>query len=156
MQAEGVNKGMQKASQSYRILVADDEPEVVNLVRMVLEMEGYTVVDADDGEQAVTRVQTDRPDLILLDVRMPRLSGLSVLERLHEDPTTSAIPVIMLSVVTTYPEVQTALQRGAIAYLAKPFELREMSRLVTRILAMDSAQREAHRQQALKSIGKLW
>jgi CheY-like chemotaxis protein len=156
MQAEGENKGMQKAGQSYRILVADDEPEVVNLVRMVLEMEGYTVLDADDGEQTVTRAQTDRPDLILLDVRMPRMSGLSVLERLREDPNTSPIPVIMLSVVTTYPEVQTALQRGAVAYLAKPFELREMSRLVTRILAMDSAQREAHRQQALKSIGKLW
>jgi CheY-like chemotaxis protein len=156
MQAEGARKEMKQSGQGYRILVADDEPEVVNLVRMVLEMEGYTVLDAGDGEQAVTRAQADRPDLILLDVRMPRLSGLTVLDRLHEDPVMSIIPVIMLSVVTTYPEVRTALQRGATAYLAKPFELREMSRLVTRILAMDSAQREAHRQQALKSIGKLW
>jgi DNA-binding NtrC family response regulator len=62
----------------------------------------------------------------------------------------------MLSVVTSYPEVQQALQGGAIAYVSKPFELRETVRLVGRVLAMDSAQREAHRQQALKNIGKLW
>ena len=147
---------MKKPGEGYRILVADDEPEVVDLVRMVLEMEGYTVLNAGDGEETVVRAQADRPDLILLDVRMPKLSGLSVLDRLNEDPVTAAIPVIMLSVVTTYPEVRTALQRGATAYLAKPFELREMSRLVGRVLAMDSAQREAYQQQALKSIGKPW
>jgi len=147
---------MKKPGQGYRILVADDEPEVVDLVRMVLEMDGYTVMSAGNGEETVVKAQDERPDLLLLDVRMPRMSGLTVLEHLNEDPATATIPVIMLSVVTGYPEVQQALQGGAVAYVAKPFELREMVRLVGRVLAMDTAQREAHRQQALKNIGKLW
>ncbi len=145
---------MSGPAQGYRILVADDEPEVVDLVRMVLELEGYTVLEAADGQQALLRTQVEQPDLVLLDVRMPKMSGLTVLERLSQIPVTAAIPVIMLSVVTTYPEIRTALQRGAVAYLTKPFELREMSRLVARVLAMDSVQRDAFRRQALESIGR--
>lgn len=145
---------MNRSGPSYRILVADDEPEVVDLVRMVLELEGYKVLEATDGEQALLKTQVEQPDLVLLDVRMPKLNGLSVLERLSQIPATAAIPVIMLSVVTTYPEMRTALQRGAVAYLTKPFELREMTRLVARVLAMDGIQRDAFRQQALASIGR--
>lgn len=145
---------MSGPGQGYRILVADDEPEVVDLVRMVLELEGYTVLEAADGQQALLRTQVEQPDLVLLDVRMPKMNGLTVLEHLSQIPATAAIPVIMLSVVTTYPEIRTALQRGAVAYLTKPFELREMSRLVARVLAMDSVQRNAFRRQALESIGR--
>ena len=145
---------MNRPEQGYRILVADDEPEVVDLVRMVLELEGYTVLEAADGQQALLRTQAEQPDLVLLDVRMPKMSGLAVLERLSQIPATATIPVIMLSVVTTYPEIRTALQRGAVAYLTKPFELREMSRLVARVLAMDGVQRDAFRRQALESIGR--
>lgn len=141
---------------SCRVLIADDEEEVVNLVKMVLEMEGYTVLSAGNGQEALTRIRADLPDLILLDVQMPKMSGLDVLTHLQEDPATADTPVIMLSVVTTYPEVQSALQRGAVAYLPKPFEIREMSRQVTRVLAMNDAQRETCRQQALKNIGSQW
>jgi response regulator RpfG family c-di-GMP phosphodiesterase len=84
------------------------------------------------------------------------MSGLGVLDQLRENPTTDSIPVIMLSVVTTYPEVQKALERGAVAYLSKPFELREMARLVARVLGMDASQREALRTQALNNVGKKW
>lgn len=147
---------MTKEGQGFKVLVADDEPEVVNLVRIMLEMEGYTILEASDGEAAVSRVLAERPDLILLDVRMPRMSGLGVLDQLRENPTTDSIPVIMLSVVTTYPEVQKALERGAVAYLSKPFELREMARLVARVLGMDASQREALRTQALNNVGRKW
>ncbi len=147
---------MKKQGEGYTILVADDEPEVVNLVRMMLEWEGYTIVAAVDGEDTLTRVREDRPDLILLDVRMPKMSGLNVLNHLRSDLATADIPVIMLSVVTAYPDVRTALERGAIAYLPKPFELREIVRLVERILAMDDAGREILRQQALREIGRMW
>jgi DNA-binding response OmpR family regulator len=142
--------------QVNRILIADDEPEVVDLVQMVLDMNGYAVSSAGDGEAALVSIRAERPDLILLDVRMPRMSGLQVLEQLQTDPDTATIPVIMLSVVTTYPEVQEALLQGAIAYLAKPFGLKDMSLLVGRILAMDSAQREEFRQQALENVGSTW
>jgi CheY-like chemotaxis protein len=147
---------MATQDQGYTILIADDEPEVVDLVRMVLELDGYTVLIAENGQKTVDRVRAELPDLVLLDVRMPKMSGLAVLEHLGEDEATANIPVIMLSVVTTYPEVQQALREGAVAYLSKPFEIREMSRLVGRVLAMDGKQRDAYRQQALKSIGKMW
>jgi CheY-like chemotaxis protein len=145
---------MTKQGHGYRILVADDEPEVVDLVRMMLEWEGYTVVQAVDGAEAVHHARQDQPDLILLDVRMPKMTGLSVLDRLAADPVTSGIPVIMLSVVTTYPEVREALERGAVAYLPKPFEMREMVHLVERVLSIDPAGRDRLRRQALESIGR--
>lgn len=147
---------MAKQGQGFKILIADDEPEVVDLVRMILEWEGYTVVAAVDGLQTIARVrEPEPPHLILLDVRMPKLSGLAVLEQLPEVGG-GDIPVIMLSVVTTYPEVRTALQRGAIAYLPKPFELKEMTRLVGQILSMDTAGREVLRQRALEKLDRGW
>jgi two-component system phosphate regulon response regulator PhoB len=141
---------------SNRVLIVDDEPEVVDLVQMVLNMGGYSVSSARDGQEALAAIRAEPPDLILLDVRMPKMSGLRVLEQLQTDPATAPIPVIMLSVVTTYPEVREALEQGAIAYLAKPFRLKEMSLLVDRVLAMDGAQRETFRQQALNNIGVAW
>jgi len=145
---------MTKKGQGYRVLVADDEPEVIDLVRMMLEWEGYRVIEAVDGAEAVERARQDEPDLILLDVRMPKMTGLGVLDRLASAPETSQIPVIMLSVVTTYPEVRQALERGAVAYLPKPFEMREMVHMVERVLSIDSAGRDQLRQRALESIGK--
>jgi CheY-like chemotaxis protein len=139
---------MSRLVRKRTILIADDEPEVVQLVRMILEWEGYKVVAAADGLETLERVETHNPDLILLDVRMPKMSGLTVLEHLAKSEAV-AIPVIMLSVVTTQPEVRAALQRGAVAYLTKPFELKEMTRLVDQILAMDDAKRDAFRQTAL-------
>lgn len=145
---------MTAKGQGYCVLIADDEPEVVDLVRMMLEWEGYRVVQATNGAEAIERARQDKPDLILLDVRMPKMTGLSALDSLAADPTTCIIPVIMLSVVTTYPEVREALQRGAVAYLSKPFEMREMVHLVERVLAIDAAGRQRLRQKALESIGR--
>jgi CheY-like chemotaxis protein len=147
---------MTRQGRGFRILIADDEPEVLNLVRMVLEMEDYTVFVAAEGQEALDKARRDLPDLIILDVRMPKMSGLTVLDLLRDDPATARIPVIMLSVVTTYPEVRTALQQGAVAYLSKPFELRELARLVARVLAMQADERDALRQQALANVGKAW
>jgi CheY-like chemotaxis protein len=146
---------MTEKDKKYTILIADDEPEVVQLVRMILEWEGYNVLDTADGLQTLERIKAERPDLILLDVRMPRMSGLTVLEHMAKSDL-AAIPAIMLSVVTTYPDVRTALQRGAVAYLSKPFELKEMTRLVAQVLAMDAAQRATLRQKALENLDKGW
>ena len=123
---------------------------------MMLQMGGYTVLSAADGLDALAQVRSEHPDLVLLDVRMPGLSGLEVLDQLQREAETFAIPIIMLSVVTTYPEVRDALNRGAVAYLSKPFELKEMMWLVGKVLDMDAAAREALRQRSLKSVGKEW
>jgi CheY-like chemotaxis protein len=144
---------MGKQVRKRTILIADDEAEVVQLVQMILEWEGYEVVAAADGLETLRRAEADKPDLILLDVRMPKMSGLTVLEHLARSET-ATIPVIMLSVVVTHPEVRSALQRGAVAYLSKPFELKEMTRLVGQVLAMDAAQRDAFRQKALENLDR--
>ncbi len=146
---------MTKQVRKRTVLIADDESEVVQLVQMILEWEGYQVIAAANGVETLQRAETDKPDLILLDVRMPKMSGLTVLEHLAKSEST-AVPVIMLSVVTTQPEVRAALQRGAVAYLTKPFELKEMTRLVGQILAMDSAQRDAYRQKAMDTLDRGW
>ena len=135
------------------VLIADDEPEILDLMRIMLEWEDHTVVQTTDGEQCLEQARAIKPDLILSDVRMPNMTGLEVLEHLQADPDLASIPVIMLSVVTTLPQVRTALQNGAIAYLPKPFEMREMARLVNRVLTRDAGGREVIRQQALKNLG---
>ena len=135
------------------VLIADDEAEILDLMRMMLEWEDHTVVQTTDGEQCLEQARAIKPDLILSDVRMPNMTGLEVLEHLQADPDLAGIPVIMLSVVTTLPQVRTALQNGAIAYLPKPFEMREMARLVNRVLTRDAGGREVIRQQALRNLG---
>ena len=144
---------MAKPHHHPTILIADDEPEILDLMRMMLEWESYTVVETRDGQQCLEQARAIKPDLILTDVRMPNMTGLEVLENVQADPDLAGIPVIMLSVVTTMPLVRKALENGAIAYLPKPFEMREMARLVTRVLNRDAGGREVIRQQALRDLG---
>ena len=144
---------MAEPHRSLTVLIADDEPEILDLMRMMLEWENYTVVETKDGQQCLEQARAIKPDLILSDARMPKLTGIEVLEQLQADPELSGIPVIMLSVITTLPQVRTALENGAIAYLPKPFEMREMARLVNRVLSRDAGGREAIRQQALRDLG---
>jgi len=145
---------MAKKGHGYTILVADDEPEVVNLVEIVLQTEGYTIESVSDGKAALAKIKAKPPDLLLLDIRMPEMTGLTVLDHLREDPVGSTVPVIVLSVVVTDPEVRTALEHGAVAYLSKPFEIRELMWLVNHVLGMDTAQREKFRQQMIDNVGK--
>ena len=144
---------MAKPHHQRTILIADDEPEILDLMRMMLEWENHIVVETRDGEQCLEQARALKPDLILSDVRMPNMTGLEVLEHLQADPDLAGIPVIMLSVVTTLPQVRTALENGAIAYLPKPFEMREMARLVNQVLNRDAGGREVIRQQALRDLG---
>ncbi len=144
---------MAKPHHNQTVLIADDEPEILDLMRMMLEWENYTVVETQDGEQCLAQARALKPDLILSDVRMPNMTGIEVLEHLQADPELAGIPVIMLSVVTTLPQVRTALEKGAIAYLPKPFEMREMARLVNQVLGRDAGGREVIRQQSLRDLG---
>jgi CheY-like chemotaxis protein len=102
------------------ILVADDEPNIARLVQMSLERNGYTVVLAPDGREALKQVADSRPDLILLDVMMPHVDGFEVLEKLKGDPATRDIPVIMMTVKARDADTFEATERGAAAFLWKP------------------------------------
>ncbi len=114
-----------------RILVADDDRLMRALLSDTLESVGYTVVVAANGEEALMRVRADLPDLILLDILMPKLNGIQVAKELKSDPATSGIPIIM---VTSLRGTPAATVSRAEAYLQKPVDLRDLLSRVDRLL----------------------
>jgi len=104
-----------------RILVVDDEPSIVKLVKTTLEARGYDIVVAYDGMEAIVQAKLHKPDLILLDVMMPRMDGTEVRKRLLADPATNGIPVIHLTAVGDFDKQRQALNEGATDYIVKPF-----------------------------------
>lgn len=124
------------------IVVADDRPESVQLVRDLLEMEGYRIVAAYDGQEALDRIRQHLPDLVLLDLNMPVLNGYEVCQQLKADPITADIPVLMLTAWAEPDQRVRGLQLGAEDYLAKPFDYRElMARIQTRLRAKQETDR---------------
>jgi chemosensory pili system protein ChpA (sensor histidine kinase/response regulator) len=117
-----------------RILHADDEITARRVARWALENDGHQVTDVDGGKQAVRSAIEDRPDLILLDRRMPDLDGLDVLRALRGNETTRHIPVIMITSVQEPRDVGDVLQEGVAAYVMKPYEREKLVRAVNRAL----------------------
>jgi CheY-like chemotaxis protein len=117
----------------YTILVIDDEPEVLELVHDVLVLAGHQVIAVTTGEDGLTVARTTRLDLILLDHKMPEMSGLAVLEQLKANTTTRAIPVVAL---TSAPAEQAnELSRaGCIGFIPKPFDPIEFTGVIDRLL----------------------
>jgi two-component system KDP operon response regulator KdpE len=111
-----------------KILLVEDEIEILDAITEYLEREGYAVTRAVDGAEALRRVQNERPDLVLLDVGLPGLSGLEVLRRLREDHP--RVPVVMLTGLDDEAQARRTLQMGAVDYVSKPFDLGHLSRVV--------------------------
>ncbi|MER6569756.1 response regulator [Streptomyces sp. NPDC001093] len=118
---------------SGRVLVVDDNKVIRQLIRVNLELEGLEVVTAADGAECLDVVHQVRPDVVTLDVVMPRLDGLRTAARLRADPRTHHLPVAIISACTQY-EVDTGLDVGVDAFLAKPFEPAELVRLVKHLI----------------------
>jgi DNA-binding response OmpR family regulator len=118
-----------------KVLVIDDDPVIVELLRVNFEIEGFDVVSAADGREGFERAQADRPDVVLSDIMMPRFDGLQLLSRLKTDPTTKALPVILLSAKAQNAEVQQGLDMGADDYVTKPFDPFELIDRVNAVLA---------------------
>jgi len=116
-----------------RILVVDDIADNVEILRMRLESMGYEVVVAEDGEQALARVRETLPDLILLDIMMPKIDGLEVARRLKADTGLPFIPIIMVTAKTTAQDVLAGLEAGGDDYLTKPID---HGSLIVRVRAM--------------------
>jgi DNA-binding response OmpR family regulator len=117
------------------VLVVDDDPDVCDLVTYKLEQSGFEVRRASDGDAALREVAKRIPDLVLLDVMMPGISGLEVLERLRSAPATAAIPVVMLTAKAQENDVERGFELGADDYVVKPFSPRELVRRVTAVLS---------------------
>lgn len=116
-----------------KILAVDDEKSIIRLIEVNLRREGYDVVSAGDGKEALEKVAREQPDLVVLDVMMPYLDGFEVLNTMKKDPDTRDIPVIMLTARAQDADVFNGYRSGADCYLTKPFNPRELNTFVRRI-----------------------
>ncbi|MBL8326772.1 MAG: response regulator [Rubrivivax sp.] len=116
------------------ILIADDEPSIVLSLEFVLQEEGYRVRVARDGVEALEAIAAERPDLLLLDVMLPRMNGFEVCQRLRAHPEWRALRVVMLSAKGRDVEVRKGLALGADAYVTKPFAIQDLLAEVRRQL----------------------
>jgi len=119
---------------SKKILIADDEQNIVISLEFLMKREGFDVLVATDGEEAVARIRKDCPDLVLLDVMMPKKSGFEVCQEITADPALSAGRILMLTAKGRDTEVAKGLALGADAYMTKPFSTKELVEKVRSLL----------------------
>ncbi|WP_420631165.1 response regulator [Candidatus Leptofilum sp.] len=116
------------------VLIVDDEPLTRNLLRLMLERANLDILEAGDGLEALAVVAEKRPDLLILDVMMPNMDGITVCETLRAQPETAVLPIILLSARTSTEAVRKGLNAGANKYLTKPIGREELIRSVREVL----------------------
>jgi len=119
-----------------RILIVDDEPSIVISLEYLMKREGFEVSVAADGEAALAAVAARPPDLVILDVMMPKLNGFEVCRRLRAEPAWRGVRILMLTAKGREPELQKGLALGADAYVTKPFSTKDLVAEVKRLLAV--------------------
>lgn len=119
---------------THSVLVVDDEPMARTLLRLMLVRAGFEVLEAADGQEALTKVKEKLPDIMILDVMMPGIDGFAVCEALRQEEATLTLPVIMLSAKTDSVSVRRGLRAGATKYLTKPVSQEELTRNVLETL----------------------
>ncbi|MGE3316382.1 MAG: PleD family two-component system response regulator [Planctomycetaceae bacterium] len=117
-----------------RVLVADDDSGILETIRAALVGRGYDVVTAHDGAEALMCAERDAPDLIVLDMVMPRRSGLSVIDRLHSNKARKATPIIVVSGQNDERQLEYMNERGVVEYLHKPFDIDQLLKRIDAIL----------------------
>ncbi|MBE0408635.1 MAG: response regulator [Anaerolineales bacterium] len=125
---------------AQKILIVDDDPETVRMVKLMLDKQGYTVVTASDGDQAISLSQIEQPDLVLLDIMMPDIDGYEVTQKLRGDASTSNIPIIMFTAKTQLEDKLLAFDVGADDFISKPSQPRELFAHIKAVLARASRQ----------------
>jgi two-component system alkaline phosphatase synthesis response regulator PhoP len=121
-----------------KILAVDDERHIVRLVQVNLERAGYQVITANDGREALEKVASERPDMVVMDVMMPYMDGFEALNCLKKDPATRDLPVIMLTAKAMDSDVFQGYSAGVHCYLTKPFNPNELIAFVRRIFASET------------------
>ena len=121
---------------AHKILIVDDEPNIVISLEFLMKKEGFEIAVANDGEEALTKVASFSPDLILLDVMMPKKSGFEVCEALRADPANANLQIVMLTAKGRDTEVAKGLAIGANAYVTKPFSTKELVAMVKSMLGV--------------------
>lgn len=121
------------------ILLVDDEPNLRELLRHMLEIGGFEVVEAEDGFDALDKLAENAPDMMILDVMMPNLDGVSLCKQLRATARFATLPIVMLSGKTQYHAVQEGLAAGANRYLCKPITVNELIQTVREVLSAPAA-----------------
>lgn len=120
-----------------KILVADDEPHILRIVKDKLSNAGFAVVSVTNGEDALSAAINEKPDLILLDVMMPKMSGFEVCQKIKADESIKHIPVILLTARGQESDIKAGLDAGASEYITKPFSPRQMLTKVKEMLGLE-------------------
>jgi CheY-like chemotaxis protein len=128
----------------YKVLIVEDNPMNMRLIEMVLKSDNYLLLKARDGEEALAIAAIDHPDLVLMDIRLPRLSGLEVAKRLRKNGKLSQIPIIALTAHAMKGDEEKAIEAGCNGYVSKPIDTRKLPKLVAKVLA-------AHQKQEAKA-----
>jgi DNA-binding response OmpR family regulator len=123
---------------SKKVLIVDDEPNIAISVDFLMRREGFEVLVAHDGEEGLARIRADRPDLVVLDVMMPKLDGFEVCKAVRADPTLAGVRILMLTAKGRAAEISKGLALGAEAYIPKPFSTRELVAKVKELLGSGS------------------
>ena len=128
---------------SNRILVVEDEADLSDIIAFNLKRAGHTPIQAGDGAQGLTLARRERPDLLILDLMLPKMDGLEVARRLRDEPTTASIPIIMLTARAEERDQLAGLAIGADDYITKPFEFEELLARIRALLRRQSSSAEA-------------
>ena len=127
-----------------KILVADDSPSIREILQMNLETLGYSVVLAEDGEKALQQLGQERPDLLIVDVMMPKVNGFQICRRVKSNPATQATPVILLTARSQQEDVFWGKDCGADEYMTKPFSTKELVKTIERLLQIRQQRQAGH------------
>jgi DNA-binding response OmpR family regulator len=117
-----------------KVVIAEDEPDIRDLIKFTLQFAGYEVFAAGNGEEAYELTKREKPDIVLMDVRMPKMTGYEACRRIKADPELKPIPVIFLSAKGQDAEIQSGLDAGAEEYLLKPFAPDQLTERVRAVL----------------------
>jgi len=119
---------------SKKILIVEDNPQNMRLIEMALSADSYTLLQATNGEEALEVAKKERPDLIIMDIQLPKMSGLEVTRKLREIPQFSRTPIIAITAYAMKGDKEKALNAGCNAYLSKPIKARDLPGLIAKML----------------------
>ena len=132
---------------THKILIVEDNPMNMRLIEMILKSEDYVLLKATDGEEALAIAAIDHPDLVLMDIRLPRLSGLEVARKLKKNTQLSHIPIIALTAHAMKGDMEKAMEAGCDSYVSEPIDTRQLPKLVADLLS-------AHQPKEKAKLGK--
>lgn len=124
----------------YKVLIVEDNPMNMRLIEMILKSDNYLLLKAIDGEEALAIAAIDHPDLVLMDIRLPKLSGLEVAKRLREKAQFSHTPIIALTAHAMKGDMEKAIEAGCDSYVSKPIDTRQLPQLVADMLSTHQRQ----------------